>query len=160
MNHFSTQTLAQGNQRLALEERGEVEWILKEVFVLWLVNYEWGGRRGFYTTAQKLAVTVLSRVSSVLPTRCRYYQGVSQKPNSEDISVVPTLGWYYRPPGQNSPVKLYRYYRPGVGTTDYGWEFEIRLAKVRVSTLGSSHSLGLSPRALLASLCYQFTSPL
>jgi hypothetical protein len=25
MNHFSTQTLAQGNQRLALEERGEVE---------------------------------------------------------------------------------------------------------------------------------------
>jgi hypothetical protein len=25
MNHFSTQTLAQGNQGLALEERGEVE---------------------------------------------------------------------------------------------------------------------------------------
>jgi hypothetical protein len=25
MNHFSTQTLAQGNQRLALEERGEME---------------------------------------------------------------------------------------------------------------------------------------
>jgi hypothetical protein len=25
MNHFSTQTLAQGNQRLDLEERGEVE---------------------------------------------------------------------------------------------------------------------------------------
>jgi hypothetical protein len=25
MNHFSTQTLAQGNQTLALEERGEVE---------------------------------------------------------------------------------------------------------------------------------------
>jgi hypothetical protein len=25
MQHFSTQTLAQGNQRLALEEKGEVE---------------------------------------------------------------------------------------------------------------------------------------
>jgi hypothetical protein len=50
------------------------------------------GVGGFYTTAQKLAVTVLSRVSSVLPTRCRYYRGVSKKPNSEAISVVLTLG--------------------------------------------------------------------
>jgi hypothetical protein len=57
------------------------------------------GERGFYTTVQKLAVIVLSRVSSVLPTQCRYYRGVSQKPNSEAISVVPTLGRYYRPPG-------------------------------------------------------------
>jgi hypothetical protein len=32
---------------LALEERGEVEWMLKEVFVSCLVSYEWGGRRGF-----------------------------------------------------------------------------------------------------------------
>jgi hypothetical protein len=46
MNHFSTQTLAQGNQRLDLEERGEVEWMLKEEFVSWLVSNEWGGRRG------------------------------------------------------------------------------------------------------------------
>jgi hypothetical protein len=53
------------------------------------------GERGFYSTTQKLAVTVLSRVSSVLPIRCRYYRGVSQKPNSEAISVVPTLGQYY-----------------------------------------------------------------
>jgi hypothetical protein len=32
-NHFSTQNPAQGNQRLALAEKGEVEWMLKEVFV-------------------------------------------------------------------------------------------------------------------------------
>jgi hypothetical protein len=50
------------------------------------------GERGSYTIAQKLAVTVLSRVSSVLPTRCRYYRGVSQKPNNAALSVVPTLG--------------------------------------------------------------------
>jgi hypothetical protein len=50
------------------------------------------GERGLNTKAQKLVVTVLSRASSVLPTRCRYYQGVSQKPNSTDSSVVPTLG--------------------------------------------------------------------
>jgi hypothetical protein len=57
------------------------------------------GEGVFYTTAQELAVTVLSRVSSVLPTWCRYYRRVSQKPNSEALSVVPTLGRYYRPPG-------------------------------------------------------------
>jgi hypothetical protein len=50
------------------------------------------GERGFYTTAQKLAVTVLSRVSSVLPTWRRYYREVSQKPNSATLSAVPTLG--------------------------------------------------------------------
>jgi hypothetical protein len=48
--------------------------------------------RGLNTKAQKLAITVLSRASSVLPTWCRYYRGVSQKPNSEALSVVPTLG--------------------------------------------------------------------
>jgi hypothetical protein len=48
--------------------------------------------RGLNTKAQKLVVTVLSRASSVLPTRCQYYRGVSQKPNSTDSSVVPTLG--------------------------------------------------------------------
>jgi hypothetical protein len=66
------------------------------------------GEGGFYTTAQKLVITVLSRVSSVLPTRYRYYRGVSQKPNSEAISVVPTLGWYYRAPSKNSPERAYR----------------------------------------------------
>jgi hypothetical protein len=53
------------------------------------------GEGALYTSAQKLAVIVLSRVPSVLPTRCRYYRGVSEKPNSEAISVVLTLGWYY-----------------------------------------------------------------
>jgi hypothetical protein len=48
------------------------------------------GERGLNTTAQKLAVTVLSRASSVLPTQCRYYRGVSQKPNGAVLSVVPT----------------------------------------------------------------------
>jgi predicted SpoU family rRNA methylase len=57
------------------------------------------GEGGFYTSAQKLVVIVLSRVPSVLPTRCRYYRGVSQKPNSEAISVVPTLDRYYRARG-------------------------------------------------------------
>jgi hypothetical protein len=33
------------------------------------------GEMGLNTKAQKLAVTVLSRASSVLPTRCRYYEG-------------------------------------------------------------------------------------
>jgi hypothetical protein len=66
------------------------------------------GEGGFYTTAQKLPVTMLSRVPSVLPTRCRYYRGVSQKPNSEAISVVPTLGRYYRALGKNSPERAYR----------------------------------------------------
>jgi hypothetical protein len=50
------------------------------------------GERGLNSKAQKLAVTVLSRASSVLPTRCRYYRGVSQKLNSTESSVVPTLG--------------------------------------------------------------------
>jgi hypothetical protein len=57
------------------------------------------GEGGFYTTAQKLAVTVLSQVSLVLPTQSRYYRGVFQKPNSGVLSVVPTLGQYYRPHG-------------------------------------------------------------
>jgi hypothetical protein len=52
-NHLSTQTLAQGNQRLALEERGEVEWMLKEVFVSLLVSNEWGGRKGFLSYSSK-----------------------------------------------------------------------------------------------------------
>jgi hypothetical protein len=39
-NHFSTQALAQGNQGLTLEERGEVEGMLKEEFVSWLVGNE------------------------------------------------------------------------------------------------------------------------
>jgi hypothetical protein len=68
------------------------------------------GEGGFLYTAQKLAVTVLSRVSSVLLTRCRYYRGVSQKPNSEAISVVLTLGRYYRAPGKKSLVRAYRKY--------------------------------------------------
>jgi hypothetical protein len=65
-NHFSSQALAQRNQRLALEEREEVEWMLKWVFVSWLVSNEWGGRRGAFILGWKLAVTVLNRVPSVL----------------------------------------------------------------------------------------------
>jgi hypothetical protein len=44
-NHFSTQALAQRNQILVLEGRGQVEWMLKWVSVPWLVSNEWGGRR-------------------------------------------------------------------------------------------------------------------
>jgi hypothetical protein len=76
------------------------------------------GEGGFYTKAEKLVVTVQKRLTSVLPTWCRYYQGVSQKPNSEGLLVVLTPGRYYRAPGKNSPVKAYRKYRPGIGTTD------------------------------------------
>jgi hypothetical protein len=50
------------------------------------------GEGGLNTKGQKLAVTVQNRVSSVLPTRCRYYRGVFQNPNSTALSVVPTLG--------------------------------------------------------------------
>jgi hypothetical protein len=49
--------------------------MLKEVFVSWLVNKSEEGERGLYTKAQKLAVTMLNRVTPVLPTRCRYYRG-------------------------------------------------------------------------------------
>jgi hypothetical protein len=38
---------------LALEERGEVEWMLKEVFVSLLVSNEWGGRKGFLSYSSK-----------------------------------------------------------------------------------------------------------
>jgi hypothetical protein len=117
------------------------------------------GEGGFYTVPQKLAVTVLSRVSSVLPTRHRYYRGISQKPNSEAISVVPTLGRYYRAPGKNSPERAYQKYRPGVGTTDKRLNFQERGANVYMSTLNFFHSLRSSPRALLASIGYQFVSP-
>jgi hypothetical protein len=117
------------------------------------------GEGGFCTKAQKLAVTVLSRVSSVLPTRCRYYRGVSQKPNSEAISLVPTLGLYNRAHGKNSLVRAYRKYRPGVGTTDKRHNFQKSGANMYVLTLNFSYSLRSSPRALLASLDYQFTSP-
>jgi hypothetical protein len=54
------------------------------------------------------------------------YLWVPLKLNREGISVVPIPGRYYRDPGQNSPVEPYRYYRPGVGTTDNGLEFEKR----------------------------------
>jgi hypothetical protein len=122
-NHFSTQALAQWNQVLALEERGEVEWMLKWVFFPWLVSNEWREKGGFCTNAAKLAATVQKRLTSVLPTWCRYYRGISQKPNSEGLSVVPTPGRYYRAPGKNSPVKAYRKYQPGVGTVDKSWFF-------------------------------------
>jgi hypothetical protein len=36
------------------------------------------GEEGFYTRAQKLAVTMMDRIPSVLPTRCQYYRGVSK----------------------------------------------------------------------------------
>jgi hypothetical protein len=57
------------------------------------------GEGGFYTYPEKLAVTVQNRVSSVLLTRGRNYQGVPLKPNIKGISVVPTPGRYYRAPG-------------------------------------------------------------
>jgi hypothetical protein len=79
--------------------------------------------------------------------------------NSEGLSVVPTPGRYYRAPGKNSLVMAYRKYRPVVGTTDKSWFFQKRKANVYVLTLNSSHSLGSSSRALLASLGYQFASP-
>jgi hypothetical protein len=78
-----------------------------------VVGQQWVRREmgGLYTNPEKLAVTVLKRVSSVLPTRCRYYRGVSLKPNSEGLSVVPTLGRYYRAPGKTRQRRL-------IGTTD------------------------------------------
>jgi hypothetical protein len=126
-----------------------------------VVGQQWVRREkgGFYSKAEKLVVTMQKRITSVLLTWCRYYQGVSQKPNSERLSVVPTPGQYYRAPGKNSPVKAYRKYRPSVGTTDKSWVFQKRRANVYVLTLNSSHSLGSSPRALLASLGYHFASP-
>jgi hypothetical protein len=128
-----------------------VEWMHKWGFVSWLVSDEWGGRRGvFILSPQKLAVIVMSR----------NYRGVPVKPNSGAISLVPTTGQYYWGPSQNSLVKPYRYYRPGIGTTDKGWDFKKRRANVHVLTRFSSHSLKSSPKALLASLGDQFASPL
>jgi hypothetical protein len=57
------------------------------------------GEGGLNTKGQKLAITVQNRVTPVLPTRCQYYRGGVQNPNSTGLSVVPTLGRYYRPPG-------------------------------------------------------------
>jgi hypothetical protein len=103
---------------LALEEREEVEWMLKEVFVSWLVSNEWGGRKGLIYYSPKTSryyaesgilgttdtVSVLPRgfsenqqwsfigssdTGSVLPTPWL-------KLASEAISVLPTRCRYYR----------------------------------------------------------------
>jgi hypothetical protein len=74
--------------------------MLKEEIVSWLVSKLVRREKGrFYFRAQKLAVIVLEQIPSVLPTRRRYYRGVSRKPNSGGLSVVPTPGRYYRAPG-------------------------------------------------------------
>jgi hypothetical protein len=46
--HSSNQTVAQRNQVWALGGRGEVEWMLKCVFVPWLVSNEWGRGEGLF----------------------------------------------------------------------------------------------------------------
>jgi hypothetical protein len=98
-NHSSTQTLAQRNQVLALGGRGEVEWMLKWVFVPWLVSNEWGGRKEYLYQALKTsfycALTTFLGTSdpgSELP------RGAG-KLNNEAISVLPTQARYYRSPG-------------------------------------------------------------
>jgi hypothetical protein len=57
------------------------------------------GEKGYLYLTLKLVVTVQNWDSSVLPTWGRNYRGVSLKPNSEGISVVPIPGRYYRAPG-------------------------------------------------------------
>jgi hypothetical protein len=58
------------------------------------------GEEGYlYLALKKLTVTVQKQVLFVLLTRGRNYRGVPQKPNSGSISVVLTLGRYYRGPG-------------------------------------------------------------
>jgi hypothetical protein len=98
-NHFSTHALAQRNQILALEEREKWSECSRECLSRGWSYMSEEGEGGFYTNPEKLAVTVQDCVSSVLPTRCQNYRGVSLKPNSEGLSVVPTPGRYYRAPG-------------------------------------------------------------
>jgi hypothetical protein len=86
-NHLSTQTLAQGNQGLALEERERWSECLRKCLSRGWSAMSEQGEKGLNTTAQKLVVTVQSQASSVLPTRCWYYRGVSQKPNGSAVSV-------------------------------------------------------------------------
>jgi hypothetical protein len=144
---------------LTLEERGEVEWMLKWEFVSWLVSNEWGGRRGAFILRLKTSrycakmstlgtsdmVSVLLR--GFLETQQWRLIGSSdlgsvllspwQKLASEGLSEVPTQRRYYR-------QKL---------------RFSEKTSNVYMLTLNSSHSLGSSFRALLASLGYQFAPP-
>jgi hypothetical protein len=121
-NHFSTQALAQRNQILALEERGEVEWMLKWVFVPWLVSNEWGGKRGAFILRLKTsrcAETIYLGTSDMVSILPRSF------PETQQWMLIGSSdpGRYYRAPGKNSSVKAYRKYRPGVGTTDKSWVF-------------------------------------
>jgi hypothetical protein len=144
---------------LALGGRGEVEWMLKRGFVPWLVSNEWGGEEGYlYSTLKTSRYCAFSAFIGTSDTG-RNYRWVPVKPNSGALSVVSTPGRYYRGPGKNLLVKPYRYYRPGVGTTNKGWEFKKRGANVHVSTRVSSNLLRSSPKALLASFGNQFASP-
>jgi hypothetical protein len=76
------------------------------------------GEGGLNTQGQKLAVTVQSRVTPVLPARRRYYRGGGvQNQNSTDIgstdtgSVVPT-------PWLKLASEAISVYRPYAGTTE------------------------------------------
>jgi hypothetical protein len=158
-NHFSTQSLAQMNQRLALEERGEVEWMLKEVFVSWLVSNEWGGRRRAFILRLKTSCYCAesstlgtSDTVSVLPRGYLETQQWKLISSSDPGSVLPTP-WQKLASEVLSDVPTQcRYYRQKL-------RFLEKKSKVYVLTLNFSHSLGSSPRALLASLGYQFVSP-
>jgi hypothetical protein len=144
-NHFSTQALAQRNQILALGGRGEVEWMLKWGFVSWLVSNEWGGRTSDMGSelprsageTQQCSHIGSSDPGSVLPRTWPKLASEAISVASEAISVLPTRRRYYRQ-------------RLGVEGKRSNWH---------ESTWFSSHSLRLSPKALLASLGNQFASP-
>jgi hypothetical protein len=117
-NHFSTQALAQRNQILALEERREVEWMFKWVFVPWLVRNEWGGRRGAFIltlkTSRYCAETGILGTSDTMSVLPRGFAEIQQwrligssdprsvlpspwlKLASEGLSLLPTRRRYYR----------------------------------------------------------------
>jgi hypothetical protein len=117
-NHFSTQSVAQRNQWLTPEERGEVEWMLKWVFVSWLVSNEWGGRRGAFIlrlkTSHYCAETSTLGTSDMVSVLSRGFPETQQwgligssDPGSvllipwrklarEGLSEVPTWRRYYR----------------------------------------------------------------
>jgi hypothetical protein len=117
-NHFSTQALAQRNQILALEGRGEVEWMLKWVFVRWLVSNEWGGRRGYlYLTLKtscycaKSGFLSTSDMGSELPRGPAEIQQWRHIGSSDPVSVLPSL-WQKLASGAISVLSTWRrYYR-------------------------------------------------
>jgi hypothetical protein len=144
---------------LALEERGEVEWMLKWVFVSWLMSHEWGGRRGAFIlrlkTSRYCAESSTLGTSDMVSVLLRGFLETQQCKligSSDPGSVLPTPWKKLASEVLSEVPPLRRYYRQKL-------RFSGKESNVHVLTLTSSHSLGSSPRALLASLGYQFASP-